>query len=129
MFDDEWFMDLSPDAKLLYIYLFIKCDNGGIISINWKLTEFQTGIKDLRKSYGKLLEEFGDRIVHLDNGYSFLPKFIWFQYPGFPKSNVKQQIGAINRLKEFDLFDEENQTLNKEIVTFYSNMNGSSENE
>lgn len=129
MFDDEWFMDLSPEAKLLYVYLFVRCDHAGIISINWKLAEFQTGIKELKKSHNTLLKEFEDRLVNLGNDYYFLPKFIWFQYPGFPKSKVMQQQGAIKRLNEFDLFDEENQTLNKELVIYYSQMNGPGDNE
>ena len=123
IFKDEWFMDLSSNAKLLYIYFITTCDHAGIVDVNWKLAEFLTGIEELRKSYQSLLEEFGDRFVFLKKSYYFIPKFIWFQYPGFPKSNVNQQQGAIKRLKEFDLYDEENQTLNKELVTYYTNMN------
>ena len=123
MFNDEWFMDLSPEAKLLYVYFITTCDHAGIVDINWKLAEFLTKIKDLGKRYKTLIKEFGDRFVYLEKSYYFLPKFIWFQYPGFPKSNVNQQQGAIRRLKEFDLYDEESQTLNKELVTYYTNMN------
>ena len=124
IFNDEWFMDLSASAKLLYIYFITTCDHAGIIDINWKLAEFLTGIKELKKIKESLLKEFGDRLVYLKKSYYFLPKFIWFQYPGFPKSNVNQQQGAIRRLKEFDLYNEKNQTLNKELVTFYTNMDG-----
>lgn len=124
MFDDEWFMDLSPEAKLLYIYLFTKCDHAGIINVNWKLTEFQTGIKDLRNSKETLTKELGNRLVSMENNNYFLPKFIWFQYPGFPNSRVRQQASAIELLKRFDLFDNSTQSLNKELVEYYENVNG-----
>jgi len=112
-------MDLSVNAKLLYIYLITNCDHAGIIDINWKLAELQTGIKQLAKTYQTLIKEFTDRLIHLRNGYYFIPRFITFQYPNFPNSNVRQQTGAIRRLLEFNLFDEENQTVNKELANSY----------
>lgn len=121
IFNDPWFMDLSPNTKLLFIYMITNCDHAGIIDINWKLTEFQTGIKQLTKSYNTLIRELGNRIISLKDTYFFIPKFISFQYPGFPKSHVRQQEGAIRRLKEFNLWDEENLTLNKELFNSYGN--------
>jgi len=119
IFNDSWFMDLSVNAKLLYIYLITNCDHAGIIDINWKLVEFQTGIKQLAKSYVTLTKEYENRLIKLKNSYYFIPKFITFQYPNFPNSNVRQQSSAINRLKEFNLFDEENLTVNKELSNSY----------
>lgn len=119
IFDDSWFMELTVNAKLIYIYFITNCDHAGIIDANWKLIEFRTGIKQLTKSYESLMKEFGDRMIKLRDNYYFLPRFISFQYPGFPKSQVMQQKGAINRLKEFNLFDEELQTLNKELLNSY----------
>jgi len=125
IFNDSWFMDLSVNAKLLYIYMITNCDHAGIIDINWKLAELQTGIKQLVKSYESLLKELGNRLIHLRNGYYFITRFILFQYPKFPNSKVMQQRGAINRLLEFNLFDEKNQTLNKELINSYEDDNGS----
>ena len=119
IFSDPWFMDLTVNAKLFFIYLITNCDHAGIIDINWKLAELQTGIKQLRKSYERLIKEYQNRIIHLRNSYYFIPKFIDFQYPGFPKSKVRQQEGAIKRLLEFDLFDTEKQSLNKEFINSY----------
>jgi len=119
IFNDAWFMDLSVNAKLLYIYFITNCDHAGIIDINWKLAELQTGIKQLAKTYKTLTKEFTNRLIHLRNEYYFIPRFITFQYPNFPNSNVRQQSGAIKRLKEFDLFDEKKQTVIKELTNSY----------
>ena len=119
IFSDPWFMDLSVNAKLLYIYMITNCNHAGIIDINWKLAEFQTGIKQLSKSYERLTKEYDNRIIRLRDSYYFIPKYISFQYPGFPKSKVRQQEGAIKILIEFNLFDEKNQTLNKEFINSY----------
>jgi hypothetical protein len=124
LFNDPWFMDLSVNSKLLFVYMITNCDHAGIIDMNWKLVEFQTKIKQLTKSYDTLIKELGNRIIRLRNDYYFIPKFISFQYPGFPKSNVRQQDGAIKRLKEFDLWDDENLTLNKELINSYGNGTG-----
>ena len=78
IFSDPWFMDLTVNAKLFFIYLITNCDHAGIIDINWKLAELQTGIKQLRKSYERLIKEYQNRIIHLRNSYYFIPKFIDF---------------------------------------------------
>ena len=50
MFDDSWFMHLSSDSKLTFIYLITNCDHAGIIDLNVSLMEFKTKIKGLEKS-------------------------------------------------------------------------------
>lgn len=115
LFDDSWYMDLTKDSKIFWIYLFTKCDHAGIIEINEKLCKFQTGIKDLQTVY----KELGNRIITLKEQYFFIPKFLFFQYPNFPNSNVKAQLSAINRLKEFEVFDDKNQTLIKGLSNSY----------
>lgn len=131
LFDDPWFMDLSKDGKIAWMYLLTKCDHAGIISINEKLFKVMTGIN----SWSTVAEELGNRLVRLRDNYYFIPKFIYFQYPDFPKSKVNQQNGAIKRLQEFGLFDEENltlhedfmnssPTLHEDLVKSYGNGNG-----
>jgi hypothetical protein len=135
LFDDSWFMDLSLSGKILWIYCITKCDHAGIIELNEKLCSFQTGIKSLPS----VIEELSNRLHTVKDGVYFIPKFINFQYPGFPKSNVKQQQGAINILKSHGLYDKENgvlikdlpnsyKTVNKELSNSYGNDNGNDNN-
>ena len=115
IFDDEWFMDLSKDAKLLWMYFITKCDHAGMIKVNNKLCRIQTDIKDLPNTY----EELGNRIVTVSEGLFFIPKYLEFQYPGFPNSKVRAQISAVEILKKYNLFDGENLTLTKELPNSY----------
>jgi len=130
MFDDPWFMDLSKDAKITWVYIITKCDHAGIIEINERLFKLQTGIN----SWSTVRKELDNRIYNLRDMYFFIPKFIQFQYPDFPKSNVNQQSGAIKRLIEFGLFKDgqlidiqclnSSSTLNEVLTKTYGNVNG-----
>jgi len=61
LFDDEWFMELSKEGKLFWIYAMTKCDHAGILQLNEKLCKFQTGIKNIET----VKEELGNRIITL----------------------------------------------------------------
>jgi hypothetical protein len=106
MFDDEWFAELSVDAKLFWIYYLTKCDHAGLLKYNKKLIEFQTGIKSIEK----VVTQIGERLVMVNDLLLFCPKFIDFQYPGFPKSKVLQQESAVKLLVNVGLFDSETNT-------------------
>jgi len=81
LFDDSWFMDLSVENKLFFVYLITNCDHAGIIDLNLKLAEFKTGIKGLLNSFQTVSKEFGNRLIFLRDNYYFVPKFIKYQYP------------------------------------------------
>lgn len=112
LFDDQWFMNLSKDAKLLWIYLITKCDHAGIIETNERLIEFQTGVK----SFKTTAQELGERLFYIRDNYYFIPKYIAFQYPNFPNSRVRQQESAIKILVKFGLFDESKEVFIKDIA-------------
>lgn len=120
LFNDSWFMDLSQQAKLLWIYLITQCDHAGIIELNKKLLNVQTGIKD----FDTVKEELGNRLVRVKEQYYFIPKFIKYQYPDFPKSTVKTQASAIKILKEFNLLDNSSLTVREELDNSYGNGYG-----
>ena len=122
IFDDPWFMDLSKDAKLFWMYCITKCNHAGIIEINAMLCKFQTGIDSIET----VIKLLGDRLLRVNETTFFIPKFIYFQYPGFPKSAVRQQYSAIEILCKYGLYDKELNsllTLNKELPNSYGNDN------
>lgn len=102
LFDDEWFSELTTDAKLFWIYYLTKCDHAGLLKFNKKLIEFQIGIK----SIDKCIDLIGNRLVKVNETLLFCPKFIQFQYPGFPKSKVAQQESAVRLLVNAGIWDE-----------------------
>lgn len=102
MFDDNWFMDLSKDSKLLYLYVITKCSHAGLIEFNERLCKFQTGISDLKGA----VKGLGNRLITVKEGFFFVPKFLFFQYPNFPNSNVFQQKTALEELTKLGLFKD-----------------------
>lgn len=121
LFDDDWFMELSKDCKLLWLYLITKCDHAGMIKINERLCKVQTDIKDLSGT----IKDLGNRIVTVSEHLYFIPKFIEFQYPGFPNSAVRQQHSAVEILTKHGLIRDGKLTLSKELPDSYDNDNGS----
>jgi hypothetical protein len=120
LFDDEWYMDLSKDAKIFWIYCITKCDHAGILELNEKLCKFQTGIKSLETVF----KELGNRLITLRQPYIFIPKFLFFQYPNFPNSNVKAQQSAIKELINFEVLDKDTLTLKEGLGNYYGYGNG-----
>jgi hypothetical protein len=120
LFDDEWFCNLSKDSKLFFIYFITKCDHAGILRFNKRLFEFQTGIN----SFDTLIKDFTNSLITVKENVYFMPKYLKFQYPDFPKSNVRQQDSAISILKSFGLWDENLNSylrVKKELPNSYDN--------
>ena len=121
LFDDDWFMELSKDCKLLWLYFITKCDHAGMIKVNEKLCKVQTDIKDIAGT----IKDLGNRIVTVSEHLYFIPKFIEFQYPGFPNSAVRQQHSALEILMKHGLIKDGKLTLTKELTNSYDNGNDS----
>jgi hypothetical protein len=119
IFDDAWYMDLSKDGKILWLYFITKCDHAGMLNLNIKLCKVQTGINDIPT----VIKELGNRLVTVSQLLYFIPKFIEFQYPNFPNSNVKQQASAIEILSKYQLFNKETLTVTQQLPNCYDNDN------
>ena len=103
LFKDSWFSELSANNKLFYVYLITNCDHAGIIDLNPRLAEFETGIKGLAKGLDTVKQELGDRLYPLRDNYYFLVKFVKYQYPRGLAESSKPQNAVIKRLHEFGL--------------------------
>jgi len=116
LFNDSWYMNLTPELKLFFVYLITNCDNAGIIDLNIRLAEFQTGIKELSNSFETVSKEFGaKRLVHLQENYYFLPNFVRYQYPNGLGSGVKAQQSVILKLQNFNIDLNSLETVNKQL--------------
>lgn len=115
LFDDDWFMDLSKEAKLLWIYFITKCDHAGILKLNEKLCRVQTDIRDLNA----VIIQLGNRLVAIGTHHYFIPKFIEYQYPGFPNSKVRQQASVVNILLNYNLLDIDTLKIIKDLPNTY----------
>lgn len=133
IFRDEWFCGLSKESKLFFFYFITNCDHAGVLKLNKKLCELETGIKNISIS----VEELNNCLLTIKDGLLWMPIFVKFQYPDFPKSNVHQQVGAIKILNSHGLDIEQiksylrvgkeltktSLTLNEELDNSYVNDN------
>lgn len=99
--DDEWFMNLSPNTKLLWYYLLDSCDHAGVWKVNHRLAEFKIGCGI---SWDESLAELGDRIQVLDNSDRwFIRKFVEFQYGATPNERNNAHAGVLKVLRSLGL--------------------------
>jgi hypothetical protein len=80
IWNEDWFIVLPNDYKLLWKYIKDTCDHSGIWKPNLKRFEFTTGKVDLDKALEYFNDEDNIRIVRLKNTKFFLPGFFVFQY-------------------------------------------------
>jgi hypothetical protein len=92
----EWFMELPPEKKLLWIYLCDNCDHAGIWERNLKLASLQLGFTITEKT----LQFFGDKLVLLADNKYFLKSFVSFQYGQLTETNNAHR-AVIGRLKKY----------------------------
>lgn len=122
LFSDEWFMELTKEGKLVWIYIITNCDHAGLFKVNKKLMEFQLGFK----CYPTVTEQLGNRIVTVTEQLLFVPKFVKYQYPNFPHSKAKAQASAIKLLTAAGLFEPSTNswlTVSQELGNSYNKGN------
>jgi len=100
IWQDEWFMDLSPDYKLAYMFIKDNCDQAGVWKPNKRLADIMIGI---RIDWEDFLLTAGNRIKIIQGGNWWLPKFIDFQY-GKLSEACKPHLKVIEILKKYDLY-------------------------
>lgn len=105
IFDDPWFIELSPEYKLFWIYLLLRCNHAGIWQVNFKLANFHLFGLDTKVSEKEALELFKGRIEVLKQGYWRIVKFVEFQYGELGNSNVHQSVKK--ELQRFGIMDED----------------------
>jgi len=75
--DDPWFLDLSSDTKLFWLYLCDKCDNAGVIDIHERKAAFEMGCDS---PIDNMLRELGNRVTTLDSGKYHIKGFVKYQF-------------------------------------------------
>lgn len=80
IWDEDWFITMPTNYKLLWIWIKDRCDHAGIWKPNVENFKIINGEVDLEKAveYFNTLDK--ERIIKLANGKFFLPGFFVFQY-------------------------------------------------
>lgn len=110
IFEQEWFDELTPRLKLLFIYIVLKCDCGGIIEINLKRWSYDTGYTEEKFTREEVFKAFGKRIFPVGGDVesatkAFYPDFIRFNY-GERLINDRKHVvhrAAVKRIKAVGL--------------------------
>ena len=114
IWDKGWFADLSPKMKIVWVYLFTKCDHAGVFEPNLKLMSFLVGGKI---TMDEIRQHLGDHIVPIDGSSKWLIKdFIPFQY-GNLNPNVKAHNSVIKILNKYDLDETLIEGFDKGLIT------------
>lgn len=92
----EFFCELSPQGKLVWIYILDQCDHRGVWIRNFKLMSDQVGFRVNQELFEKWL---GAKVKLLENDKYLIPSFIEFQY-GELKSSNHAHIGIIRMLEK-----------------------------
>lgn len=102
--DKNWFIDLEPIYKSVWIHLILKCNHAGIWNVSIKLLKvFIGGNEDLTEE--SILKMFGKRIIPFDNDKWFLPGFVTFQYKHGLNPANRVHKSVIEILNKQDLMD------------------------
>lgn len=112
---DTWFNSLTPHAKLLFIYLYEKCDDAGFFEINRKFLMFDLGMEE---------KELADAIVQLkkcyiksnDNIRIWLKQFLKHQKKLPLKNNVNSHKKIIKIIK--DNLSDEKKFMGNDLLMF-----------
>jgi len=99
---DPWFQNLTPESKLLWLYICDNCDCAGVWPVNLKLASFSIGYEYPNDT---LSVAFGERLKKLDDEKIWVRKFCRFQY-GTLNPECRPHAAVIQRLKVLNLFDE-----------------------
>ena len=98
-----WFCSLSPEMKLLWVYILDNCDSAGLWDINFGLAEYQIGIK---LDVDKIKKVFKKQYIKINDNKWFIRDFIEFQYKcSLDNLNVlnKAHLPIIATIKKYNL--------------------------
>ncbi|MFC2126636.1 hypothetical protein ACFLU5_17750 [Bacteroidota bacterium] len=79
-YDQDWFLELSPNERDLWYFVNADCDCAGVLVPSIKRYERLTGTKVDFEKFLKKVNADQERIVKLPNGNYFIRNFIPFQY-------------------------------------------------
>ena len=118
IFESESFSALSKDEKIFFIYFITNCDHAGVLKLNKRLCEFQTGID--QNSLATVVKGLGNRLIRVGEGLCFfMPNFFKFQYPNYPEKKFKAADSAVLILKQLNIDINTYLTLNQELPNSY----------
>jgi len=100
------FRKLSPETKLLYIYILDNCDWAGFMPIDKESLSFHTGINE--DKINSLLAELNREEIILSKEWLFVVDFIEMQDNSRLSPNNNAHKNIINKLRDNSIYFKEN---------------------
>lgn len=100
--DDAWFRKLPPVQKCLWSYMTDKCDQAGVIDLDFEAASFHIGAKVKEDD----MASFAKQAQKMQNGKWLILGFIKFQY-GAPSATCKPHAKIFEALDKHGLTYEE----------------------
>ena len=117
LINQEWYMELSPKHKALYIHLLCSCDIAGVFEVNYRIMSAFVNDKITEED---VFGAFGNRVkpLMMNNGTKgIIVDFVSFQCGGELNCRVKAHMSIIRRLNELHLDPEDlNEMANHKFV-------------
>lgn len=110
---DEWFSDLEPDMKLVWLFLLDNCDHAGIWKRNIKLLKYSCGT--VREQL-EIQEILNDRIFIFEDKW-FIPKYLKFQYSSGIGNNMPALVSVRKQLEKYNLIERVIEQFGNSFVT------------
>lgn len=79
--DDRWFRNLSPDRKLIYLYICDLSDHAGIWELDGDMLRLHLGVKYSDDEIIKKMDDLTDKVAVLPNNKFWITNYIHFQNP------------------------------------------------
>lgn len=100
IWEDPWVQNLSTSDKLVWIYVFTKCDMIGIWEFNPKRAEFDLGKKFL---WEQIIKSFEGKVIFFEE-FWIIKNFIREQYPNLNKKpKAPLHISVLNHINKMCL--------------------------
>lgn len=94
IFQENWFMDLPIQYKILMLYFFITSDHAGLGNLNFKIINMLVGFEYDKDESLKVLSE---HLAEYKDGKYQLTKYMGFHYTDDNKSKV--YLSALKKLR------------------------------
>lgn len=100
LWGEDWFIDLSTEEKLFWIYLKDACNHAGVWRINKRQFEFSTGLKINLEKFFKDINSDKERVVKIGRDRWYILGFVKFQYGEIRESNSNLHKSILKNLTD-----------------------------
>jgi hypothetical protein len=96
---DDWFLELEPSMKMLWLYILDSCDHAGFWKVNFKLATYCIGGNTTLFDRQSALKAFDGRVSEIEKNKWHVTKFIAYQYGKKLNSSNNAHRGVLKLLK------------------------------